>query len=205
MADLPDPRRHAPATGRNRGPILAVLKDVLPRSGLLLEVASGSGEHAAFIAPRLWSTLTWQPSDADPSALPGIDAHARASGAATIAPAILLDAASDAWPLDQARAIFAANLVHIAPWPVAQGLMRGAGRLLQTGGQLILYGPFKRHGAHTAPSNEAFDRSLRAQNPAWGVRCLDTELEPLATAAGLVRRRVVQMPANNLVVVWQKA
>jgi SAM-dependent methyltransferase len=205
MADQPDPRRHAPATGRNQAPILAVLKDVLPRTGLLLEIASGTGEHAAFMAPRLWPTLTWQPSDADPSTLPGIDAHARASAATNIAGAVLLDAASDEWPVHRATAIFAANLVHIAPWPVAQGLMRGAGRVLPSGGRLVLYGPFRRHGAHTAPSNEVFDRSLRAQNAAWGVRCLDTELEPLAKAVGLARRRVVQMPANNLITLWQKA
>lgn len=205
MADQPDPRRHAPATGRNGAAILAVLKDVLPRTGLLLEIASGTGEHAAFMAPRLSPTLTWQPSDADPSTLPGIDAHARASAATNIAGAVLLDAASDEWPIRRVTAIFAANLVHIAPWPVAQGLMRGAGRVLPSGGGLVLYGPFRRHGAHTAPSNEVFDRSLRAQNAAWGVRCLDTELEPLAKTAGLARRRVVQMPANNLITLWQKA
>ncbi len=196
--------RHAPATRRNRAPILAVLKDVLPRRGLLLEIASGTGEHAAFMAPRLWPTLAWQPSDADASALPGIDAHAAASEADTIRPAIQLDAASGDWPINRADAVFAANLVHIAPWPVAAGLFAGAGRVLEAHGVLVLYGPMKRRGRHTAPSNGAFDRALRAQDRHCGIRCLDTELDPLATAAGLTRARIVQMPANNLIVVWRK-
>jgi SAM-dependent methyltransferase len=204
MFTPPDPRRHAPATSRNQAPILAVLKDVLPRQGLLLEIASGSGEHAAFMAPRLWPEVTWQPSDADPTALAGIDAHARDSGALNIRPAMHLDVTSATWPITRADAIFAANLVHIAPWPVALSLFAGAGRLLENRGVLLLYGPVKRNGAHTAPSNEAFDQRLRAQNPDWGVRCLDTELDPLAQAHGLVRVRVVQMPANNLTIVWRK-
>jgi SAM-dependent methyltransferase len=197
-----DPRRHAPATLRNREPILAVLKDVLPSRGLLLEIASGSGEHAAFMARHLPPTLIWQPTDADPAALAGIDAHAAASAAANLRPALHLDVTSATWPVDRADAVFAANLVHIAPWPVAEGLFAGAGRLLRSGGLLVLYGPFKRHRQHTAASNEAFDRTLRAQNPGWGVRCLDTELDPLAQTHGLARVRVVQMPANNLTVVW---
>lgn len=205
MPTPPDPRRFAPATLRNRAPLLAVLKDVLPRQGLLLEIASGSGEHAAFIAPRLRPELIWQPSDADPEALAGIDAHAQDSGATNIRPALHLDVTSATWPIARADAIFAANLVHIAPWMVAQGLFAGAGRLLDRRDVLVLYGPFKRNGCHTAPSNEVFDRSLRARNPDWGVRCLDTELDPLAEAAGLARVRIVQMPANNLAIVWRKS
>ena len=197
-----DPRRHAPATLRNREPILAVLKDVLPSRGLLLEIASGSGEHAAFMAPRLPPTLIWQPTDADPAALAGIDAHAADTRAANLRPALHLDVTSVTWPVARADAAFAANLVHIAPWPVAEGLFAGAGRLLESGGLLVLYGPFKQSGRHTAASNEAFDRTLRAQNPGWGVRCLDTELDPLAEAQGLARVRFAQMPANNFTVVW---
>ncbi len=199
-----DPRRHAPATLRNRAPLLAVLRDLLPRQGLLLEIASGTGEHAAFMAPRLRPTLVWQPSDADPAALAGIDAHAAASGATTIRPAVRLDVTETAWPVAAADAVLAANLVHIAPWPVAAALFAGAARLLPPHGPLVLYGPFKRHGVHTAPSNAAFDHSLRAQSPDWAVRCLDGELDPLATAHGFARRRVVQMPANNLTVVWRR-
>jgi hypothetical protein len=197
-----DPRRHAPATLRNREPILAALQQILPPAGLLLEIASGSGEHAAFMAPRLSPTLIWQPTDADPAALAGIDARAADTPAANLHPALHLDVTSATWPVERAAAVFAANLVHIAPWPVAEGLFAGAGRLLESGGLLVLYGPFKRHRQHTAASNEAFDRTLRTQNPGWGVRCLETELDPLAQAHGLVRVRVVQMPANNLAVVW---
>jgi SAM-dependent methyltransferase len=197
-----DPRRHAPATLRNREPILAVLKDVLPSWGLLLEIASGSGEHAAFMATHLPATLVWQPTDAEATALAGIDAHAAASAASNLRPALHLDVTNATWPVDRADAVFAANLVHIAPWPVAEGLFAGAARLLRSGGLLVLYGPFKRHRQHTAASNEAFDRTLRTQNPGWGVRCLETELDPLAQTHGLARVRVVQMPANNLAVVW---
>jgi SAM-dependent methyltransferase len=200
-----DPRRHAPATLRNREPILAVLQDVLPPAGLLLEIASGSGEHAAFMARHLPATLVWQPTDADATALAGIDAHAAASAASNLRPALHLDVTNTTWPVESADAVFAANLVHIASWPVAEGLFAGAGRLLRSGGLLILYGPFKRHRQHTAASNEAFDRTLRAQRPGWGVRCLDTDLDPLAQKHGLARVRVVQMPANNLTVIWRRS
>jgi hypothetical protein len=205
VGEASDPRRHAPATLRNRAPLLAVLKDVLPRAGVLLEIASGTGEHAAFMASRLWPTLTWQPSEADPTALAGIDAHARASGATNIAPALLLDAASDAWPLACADAVLAVNLVHIAPWQVAEGLFAGAARVLDGRSPLVLYGPMRRHGAHTAPSNATFDQSLRARRLDWGIRCLDDELDPLARRHGFARDRIVQMPANNLTVVWRQA
>jgi SAM-dependent methyltransferase len=154
------------------------------------------------MARHLSPTLIWQPTDADPAALAGIDAHAAASAASNLRPALHLDVTNATWPVDRADAVFAANLVHIAPWPVAEGLFAGAARLLRSGGLLVLYGPFKRHRQHTAASNEAFDRTLRTQNPGWGVRCLETELDPLAQTHGLARVRVVQMPANNLAVVW---
>jgi len=200
-----DLRRHAPATLRNRDAILAVLEAELPPRGLLLEIASGTGEHAAFMAPKLPAALRWQPSDADVSQLASIDAHARAAAAANIAAAIQLDVTSAVWPIGRADALFAANVVHIAPWAVAEGLLAGAGRLLGKGAPLILYGPFKRDGRHTAPSNAAFDDGLRARDAGWGVRCLDTELVPLAERAGLTRATVHDMPANNLAVVWRKA
>jgi len=180
-----DPRRHAPATLRNRDAILAVLQAELPPTGLLLEIASGTGEHAAFMAPKLPATLRWHPSDADTSQLAGIDAHAGTAGASNIAPAIQLDVTAPVWPIAAADAVFAANVVHIAPWPVAEALVAGAGRLLARGAPLILYGPFKREARHTAPSNAAFDANLRARDPDWGVRCLDTDLIPLAERAGL--------------------
>lgn len=200
-----DPRRHAPATLRNRDAILAVLRAELPPAGLLLEIASGTGEHAAFMAPLLPKTLRWQPSDADASQIAGIDAHARLAAAPNIAPAIQLDVTAPVWPITRADAIFAANVVHIAPWAVAEGLFAGAGRLLAEGAPVIVYGPFKRDGRHTAPSNAAFDDGLRARDPEWGVRCLDSELLPLAATAGFVGATVHDMPANNLAVVWRKA
>lgn len=204
-----DARRHAPATLRNRDPILAVLRRRLPPRGLVLEVASGSGEHAAYFAPQLAAELVWTPSDADPSALASIDAHAAAAraaapGGARIAPALLLDAAAQRWPIARADAIFCANMIHIAPWAAAAGLFAGAGRVLAPGGPLILYGPFRRAGRHTAPSNAAFDESLRRRDPAWGVRDLEQEALPAAEAAGLALDAVEETPANNLCVVLRR-
>ncbi len=204
MEHMTDPRRHAPATLRNRAPILAVLQRVLPAEGLLLEVASGSGEHAAWMAPQLPPRLAWQPSEADALALRGIDAHARDAGALTVRPAIRLDAASASWPLAAADAVFCCNLVHIARWAATEGLLAGAGRLLPQGGPLVLYGPFRRHGRHTAASNAAFEASLNAQDPAWRIRCVDNELVPAAARHGLALNEVVELPANNLVLVWRR-
>jgi SAM-dependent methyltransferase len=205
----PDPP-HAPATLRNREPILAALRRLLPERGLLLEVASGTGEHAAYMAPRLPPGLTWQPSDGDPAALAGIDAHtaplrAATPAGATVRAALLLDAARPDWPLDRADAVFCCNMLHIAPWAAAEGLLAGAARLLPPGAPLLLYGPFKRQGRHTAPSNADFDRMLRDQDPRWGVRCLDGELAPLARTAGFGAPAVLELPANNLVVVLRRA
>jgi hypothetical protein len=203
-AGMSDPRRYAPATKRNQSAILAVLREVLPTAGLVLEVGSGTGEHAAFIAPRLSEGLVWQPTDVDDRALPGIDAHAAVARTDRIATALWLDAAAPVWPVSRADAVFTANLVHIAPIEVAEGLFVGAGRVLPRHGPLVVYGPFVRQGEHTVPSNAAFDRQLRAQNPEWGLRCLDTELQPMAAKAGLVLDFVVPMPANNLTVIWRR-
>ncbi|MCC7272487.1 MAG: DUF938 domain-containing protein [Alphaproteobacteria bacterium] len=199
-----DPRRHAPATLRNRAPILAVLRPVLPQTGLLLEVASGSGEHAAYMAPLLPGTLEWQPTEADAAALPGIDAHARDAGSGRIRPALVLDVTRAEWPVGRADAVLCCNMIHIAPWRATEGLLAGAARILGTGAPLILYGPFRRAGAHTAPSNEAFDRSLRTQDPRWGVRCLDTEVLPAARRMGFQLDDLAAMPANNLTVVLRR-
>jgi hypothetical protein len=149
------------------------------------------------MAPKLPAALRWQPSD--------VDARAELAATPNIAPAIQLDVTAPVWPIARADAVFAANLVHIAPWAVAEGLFAGAGQLLGKGAPLILYGPFKRDGLHTAPSNAAFDAGLMAQDTAWGVRCLDTELAPLAERAGFGLATIHEMPANNLVVVWHKA
>lgn len=195
--------RHAPATLRNREPILAVLQRVLPQEGLLLEIASGTGEHAAFMTPRL-PGIIWQPTDRGQDTLADIDALAAFEKSDRIRAALALDALAPDWPVEQADAIFCSNMIHIAPWNVAEGLFAGAARLLTAGAPLILYGPFKRQGAHTAPSNEAFEGWLRAQDRRFGVRCLDTQVAALAERNGFRLDEIVQMPANNLTVVWRR-
>jgi SAM-dependent methyltransferase len=202
----PDLRRFAPATERNRQPIFDVLRRVLPATGTVLEIASGTGEHAAFMAPRL-PDLLWQPTDPDPDALASIDAWRRHTGAPNLRPPLALDAASPPWPLPAGlspAALFNANMIHIAPWAAALGLFAEAGRLLAPGAPLVLYGPFCVGGAHTAPSNAAFDESLRARDPAWGVR---DRLVVAETAArhGLLLDEIVEMPANNLILVFRRA
>jgi hypothetical protein len=195
-------KRHAPATERNREPIAAVLREVLPERGTLLEVASGTGEHAAYFAP-LFPGLTWQPSDSDEESLASIEAWQADSDAANLLPPVVLDAASDSWPLTRADAILCVNMVHISPWAATVGLLRGAGRLLPSGAPLILYGPYRRAGVPTAPSNEAFDRSLRSRDPEWGLRMLE-EVEAEAAPNGLVLERVVEMPANNVIALFRR-
>lgn len=198
-----DRRLFAAATARNREPILAVLHRVLPPRGLVLEVASGTGEHAAWFAPRL-PHLIWQPSDLDATARASITAHAVEAVAANLLPPITLDSAAADWPIEAADAVVCINMIHIAPWRACRGLIAGAGRLLGRGGVLYLYGPFRRDGRHTAPSNEAFDRSLRMQDPEWGVRNLG-EVATLAAEHGFALEETVAMPANNLSVVFRKA
>jgi SAM-dependent methyltransferase len=196
-------RRHAPATLRNRDPILAVLRRVLPRAGTVLEIGSGSGEHAAYFAAAL-PPLRWQPSDRTSDDFADIAAWARDGGAATVEPALILDAAADAWPLSQADAVFSANVAHIAPWSVMQGLLRGAARMLPRGGPLVLYGPFMRDGLHTAASNAAFDIELRRRDPSWGIRDL-TEVITEGRRHGLQLDETVEMPANNLTLVMRRS
>jgi SAM-dependent methyltransferase len=200
-----DARREAPAAARNRGPILAVLRRHLPaRGGLVLEVASGTGEHAVHFAAAL-PALVFQPSDPDPEARASADAWARGSRLSNLRPALALDAAAppEDWPLARADAVLCVNMIHIAPWTAALGLVRGAARLLPPGGPLILYGPFRRGGRHTAPSNAAFDAALRAQDPAWGVRDLEAVAEE-AAARGFGPPEVEAMPANNLTLVFRR-
>src|SRR5229473_429235 len=162
MGERPDPRLQAPAVARNREPILAVLRRVLPPAGLVLEVASGSGEHAAFFASAL-PLLTWQPSDPDPRARASIAAFRDAGGTPNLLPPLDLDVMAAAWPVTGAVAIVCINMIHIAPWSACEGLVAGAARALPPGGLLYLYGPYKEEGRHTAPSNEIFDADLRAR------------------------------------------
>jgi SAM-dependent methyltransferase len=196
--------RHAPAALRNREPILAVLKRVLPGRGVLLEIASGSGEHAAFITPRLPPGWEWQPSETSADALADIDARACDTCCSRIRPAIVLDACKPDWPVQSADAVLCCNMIHIAHWEAAEGLFAGSSRILANATRLILYGPFKRRGVHTAPSNQIFDDGLRARDPRWGVRCLETEVVPLADKSGFLLEDVVAMPANNLTAIFRR-
>jgi len=195
-----DARRFAPAAARNREPILDVLRAHLPASGTALEIASGSGEHAVAFAAA-FPSMVWQPSDPDPANRASIAAWIAAAGTPNLLPPIDLDATTEIWPLATADAVVCINMIHIAPWAACLGLMRGAARLLAPGGLLYLYGPFRRFGAHTAPSNAAFDESLRARDPAWGVRDLDEVRE---AAEGFAPPTVVAMPANNLSVLFRR-
>ena len=202
-----DRRLHAPAVARNRDAILDVLRGELPAAGLVLEIASGSGEHVVHFA-RALPGLTFQPSDPNPDALDSIAAWAAQSGAGNILPPIRIDAAAKIWPAglqpeQPPDAILCINMIHIAPWAAAQGLVRHAGALLPPGGPLILYGPFRRAGHPLEPSNAAFDASLRERNPAWGLRELD-EVAALAAQAGFGDPVVTKMPANNLSVVFRR-
>jgi cyclopropane fatty-acyl-phospholipid synthase-like methyltransferase len=195
-------KRHAPATARNREPILEVLRPLLPGGSLVLEIASGTGEHAVFFAGRM-PDVTWQPSDVDPESLASIEAHRAEAALPNLRAPLVIDAARGDLGGVGASAVVAVNMIHIAPWAACEGLVRGAAAALPDGGVLFLYGPYRIPGAPFAPSNEAFDASLRARDPAWGVRSLD-DVTRLAEAAGLAREAVVAMPANNHSVVFRR-
>jgi hypothetical protein len=196
---MTDPRLFAPATERNRDAILAVLRRHLPLSGLVLEVASGTGEHIAHFAASL-PHLRFQPSDPVAEHRASIDAWA--AGSRNIKPAIHLDTTAE-WPLIEIRAVLCINMIHIAPWQATEGLFAGAAQLLEPADMVFLYGPFRRAGAHTAPSNEAFDADLRRRDPSWGVRDLE-EVAALAAAHGFTEPEVGAMPANNLAVIFRR-
>lgn len=217
----PDPRRHAPATLRNRDAILAILPQAFGQARRILEIASGTGEHAAHCAPALANAakggFIWYPSDWDAENLPGIDAHAKAAMSDSgqpgcIAPAQRIDVSLADWTSQWTQpgqagpieAMFCANMIHIAPWAAAEGLFSGAGRLLPRNGTLTLYGPYRRNGLHTAPSNAEFDASLQSRDPSWGVRDLEGEVVPLAQRNGLSLHKIETMPANNLIVIFRK-
>ena len=200
-----DQRLFSPSAARNSEPILGVLERILPTTGLVLEIGCGTGEHAVCFAEAM-PNLTWQPSDAD--------ADARASTASWIKFARLnnvlapldINVCSTLWGVEETApfaAIVSINMVHIAPWAASLGLFAGAGRLLCTGGLLVLYGPFMRSGVHNAPSNADFDASLKERNPSWGVRDI-IDLERVGEASGLSLREIIDMPTNNAVVVFSK-
>jgi hypothetical protein len=192
----------APAAERNKEPILDVLKTLLPQTGTVLEIASGTGQHVVHFA-RAFPQLEWQPSDISGEALDSIEAWLAAKRLPNVKPPIALDVLDRPWPVaPPLDAIVCVNLIHISPWPVTEALFAGADEKLGAAGLVYLYGPYKRQGRHTAPSNEAFDRSLRAQNPAWGVRNLEDVIDT-AKAAGFELIATVEMPANNLSVAFR--
>jgi SAM-dependent methyltransferase len=191
-----DQKRVAPATARNRDPILDVLRRELPPRGTVLEIASGSGEHVVHFAAPL-PALIFRPSDPEPSARASIDAWIAESGVINVLPAIALDAAAPSWPIAAADAVLCINMVHIAPWAATLGLVAGAARILPPGGLFYLYGPYKRGGRHTSASNADFDENLRARDPQWGIRDLE-DVTAVAAAAGFAAPAIIEMPANNL-------
>lgn len=198
---MSDTRLSAPSALRNRDPILAVLREVLPAAGLVLEIASGSGEHVVHFAaalPGLW----FQPSDPDERALASIAARSGDSGLSNIRPPLRLDAAG-IWPIGAADAVICINMIHIAPWAAAEGLFDGAGRILPAGAPLFLYGPYRRPGRALEASNQAFDESLKARDQAWGLRALDV-VTTRAEAAGFEAPGITEMPANNLALVFRR-
>jgi cyclopropane fatty-acyl-phospholipid synthase-like methyltransferase len=196
-----DRRIFSPSAARNREPILAVLRRMLPADADVLEIGSGTGEHAVFFA-RAMPGLRWRPSDPDAGARASIAAWIAAEELSNVLPPLAIHAPSPDWGVDAPfDAIVSLNMIHIAPWDAAIGLFAGAARLLRPGGILFLYGPFMRDGAHTAPSNAAFDAALKAQDPAWGVRDI---ADLVRLEASLRLRESVAMPANNLSLVFQK-
>jgi hypothetical protein len=203
MTDPDDLRRWAPATLRNREPILELLRKIVPASGRVLEVASGTGEHIVYFAHHL-PNLQWLPSDASLAARQSIRAWAEAERLPNVDEPLELDAAHSAWPVDHAAVVICINMIHISPWEATVGLMRGAMQVLPAGGPLYFYGPFRRPDRPLEPSNEAFDRDLRNRDATWGLRELDKVIA-CGSKYGLTFEACVDMPANNLSIVFRKA
>jgi len=195
-------RHVSPVVQRNRDPILEVLRRVLPARGAVLEVASGTGEHAVYFAAAL-PELRWQPTDPDPRSRWSIASWTEHTGAPNVAPPLALDTRA-AWPVDAADAVVAINMVHISPWPATLALLDGAARVLPPGGPLVLYGPYRVDGAHTSPGNTAFDAALRERDPEWGIRDV-ADVAAAAAAVGLPLVERVPMPANNQSLVFRRS
>jgi SAM-dependent methyltransferase len=201
-----DGRQFSPSAARNSGPIREVLERVLPESGAVLEIGSGTGEHVVCFA-RALSGLLWQPSDPDPASRTSIAAWIAAEELANVRAPVAIDTRHTVWGVEDEAplaAVVSLNMIHIAPWESALGLLAGAGRLLRPEGILYLYGPFMRGGVHTAPSNAAFDADLKRRDPRWGIRDID-DLVREAASHGVELREVIGMPANNLSLVFVKA
>lgn len=197
-----DRRCFSHSTERNRDPILEVLKRVLPETGTVVEIGSGTGQHAAFFVP-LFPELEWQPTDIEPELVVSIDAWRHEVQAPNLLPAIHLDVLEMPWPVIEADAVVSCNMIHIAPWVCCEALIAGAAEVLPSGGVLFLYGPFQVGGVHISASNTAFDLDLRSRNPEWGVRNLDDVAEQ-ALERGFQLAETVRMPANNLSVIFNR-
>ncbi len=201
---MSDVRASSPSTARNREPILAVMQAHFPPRGRVLEIASGAGEHAVFCA-RAMPGLIWQPSDPDPAARASIAAWTAHEALTNVLPPLAINARDADWEVtDPLDVVVAINMIHISPWASCEGLMAGAARLLTPGGLLFLYGPYKQGAAHTARTNEMFDFSLKQRDPEWGVRDLEA-VTAAAAGRGLTLRSVVEMPANNLSIVFARS
>ena len=201
-----DRRMFSPSAARNVGPILAILRQVLPTHGVVLEIGCGTGEHAVHFAEAM-PNLTWLPSDPDSDARASTLSWIKYTGLSNVLPPLDVDVSAKEWSVEQTApldAIVSLNMVHIAPWEASLGLFAGAGRLLCAGGLLILYGPFMRNGTHNAPSNAAFDASLKERNPTWGLRDI-ADVERVADSSGLSLRETFEMPANNMSLVFCKS
>ena len=196
-------KQSAPAAARNRNPIAAVLADLLPGRGLVLEIASGTGEHALHFA-RTFPQHDWQPSDPETAARASIESWRLEAGLPNLRSPLALDAEAPEWPIERAEAVLCINMIHISPWAAAGGLFAGAARILPEGAPLVLYGPYLEDGVATAASNLAFDASLKARNGAWGIRRV-ADVDALAASKGFERVRRVEMPANNLILAYRKA
>jgi Protein of unknown function (DUF938) len=195
-------KRFAPATERNRDAIGDVLAEILPPSGTVLEIASGTGEHLVHFAAR-FPALLWQPSDYDATGLASIVAWSAEADLPNILPPVRIDAAVANWPINQTDMIFCINMVHISPWKAARGLLEGARALLPPNGALCLYGPYRRSDVVTAPSNEVFDAALKSRNPEWGLRSVE-DVVALAATNSLALDQLIEMPSNNLVLVFRR-
>ena len=191
-----------PAAQRNAAHILEILERVLPTPGLTLEIASGTGQHAAHFAQAMPS-IRWQATEYDQTSLPSIDAWREESGLENFLPAAHLDVTSDVWPVNAADSVFCANMIHIAPWACCLGLFEGAARVISDGGLVVLYGPFLESDVQTTESNQGFDASLRSRNPEWGIRHLD-DVAAVANREGFVLEERVSMPANNLCLMFRR-
>ncbi|NJN46106.1 MAG: DUF938 domain-containing protein [Candidatus Competibacteraceae bacterium] len=199
---LASSRWHSPAAEQNKGPILEVLKKRFPRTGTVLEIASGTGQHVVHFAQAM-PQLIWQPSEPESEWREAIRYRITAANLQNVNPPLALDVLEHPWPVSQADAVLCSNMIHISPWEATSALLKGAGQVLPDGGVMILYGPYQRFGQHTAPSNAAFDADLRRRNPSWGVRDLE-EVARIAEHEGLELSEVVEMPVNNLSVVFVK-